>query len=322
MNITSTSKKTILFTRFYYFVKPVIPRSVQLAMRRRIALWKKAHCKHFWPIDQTAGQAPEGWSGWPEKKKFAFGLMHDVDTQHGRSKCLDLAHLEMELGFRSSFNFVPERYENSNGFLEDLREKGFEIAVHGLKHDGKLFKSKRIFDKRAKKINVYMRQWKSVGFSSPSMHRNLEWVHAINTSYDISTFDTDPFEPYPNGVKTVFPFWVSSKETGSGYVELPYTLPQDHGLYVILEEKSIDIWKQKLDWIAEKGGMVLVNTHPDYMNFTNQAFSREEYPAEFYREFLEYVRNQYKGQYWHTLPRDIARFWREEMVEKDGRLGC
>ena len=320
MNINPTSKKTILFTRLYYSVKPLIPRSFQLAMRRRIALWKKTHFRNSWPIDQTAGQAPEGWSEWPENKRFAFVLMHDVDTKNGASKCLELSYLEMELGFRSSFNFVPERYKSSNGFLEEFRKNGFEVGVHGLKHDGKLFLSKRIFNKRTERINAYMKKWNSIGFSSPSMHRNLEWVHAINKTYDISTFDTDPFEPHPNGVKTVFPFWVSDEATSCGYDELPYTLPQDHGLYVILQEKSIDIWKEKLAWIAEKGGMVLLNTHPDYMNFTNQSCGPEEYPATYYKEFLEHVRDNYKGQYWHALPRDIAKFWREEMVKKTGKL--
>ena len=36
----------------------------------------------------------------------------------------------------------------------------------------------------------------------------------------------------------------------------------------------------------------------------------EEYPADYYREFLEYVKEKYKGQYWHVLTRDMARFWK------------
>ena len=30
----------------------------------------------------------------------------------------------------------------------------------------------------------------------------------LNIAYDASTFDTDPFEPQPDGVNTIFPFWV------------------------------------------------------------------------------------------------------------------
>ena len=40
------------------------------------------------------------------------------------------------------------------------------------------------------------------------MQHNLQWLHALNAEYDSSTFDTDPFEPEPDGVGTIFPFWV------------------------------------------------------------------------------------------------------------------
>ena len=54
---------------------------------------------------------------------------------------------------------------------------------------------------------------------------------------------------------------------GGGYVELPYTLPQDSTMFLVLQEKSTDIWKQKLDWLVQRGGMALVNVHPDYVGF-------------------------------------------------------
>jgi hypothetical protein len=53
-------------------------------------------------------RAPQNWPGWPEGKKFAFVLTHDVENCAGLANYRSLAHLEIELGFRSSFNFVPE----------------------------------------------------------------------------------------------------------------------------------------------------------------------------------------------------------------------
>jgi len=77
-----------------------------------------------------------------------------------------------------------------------------------------------------------------------------------------------------------------------------------------MKEETIDIWKQELDWIAKHGGMALLTTHPDYMNFgDNKDCKIEEYPAEFYKEFLEYIKSKYNGQYWHVLSKDIAHFW-------------
>lgn len=273
---------------------------------------------HIWPIDPGAGKPPEGWTGWPDKKKFALAIQHDIDTQKGHDKCRDLMALEEDSGVRSLFSFVPERYNVSESLRNELLNKGFDIGVHGLKHDGKLFLSKKIFQKRAIRINRYLKEWNSVGFSSPSMHHNLDWMHLLAIKYDISTFDTDPFEPQPDSVSTIFPFWVQRSSNKTGFVELPYTLPQDHALFIIMKEKTIDIWKQKLNWIAEKGGMALLNTHPDYMNFSGRKLSIEEYPAKYYKDFLEHITSKYAGQYWHALPRDIARFWSETMVQKSG----
>lgn len=221
--------------------------------------------------------------------------------------------LEIEMGFRSSFNFVPERYQVSSELRDDLVENGFEIGVHGLKHDGKLFLSREKFRQNAMRINQYLKEWKSVGFVSPSMHRNLDWMHDLDIEYDASTFDTDPFEPQPRGMETIFPFTIHGTNGRTGYVELPYTLPQDFTLFVLMKERNIDIWRRKLDWIAERGGMALVITHPDYMNGDSRKCAIDEYPMEFYRELLHYVRAKHGGQYWQPLPKRIARFWKDKM---------
>ncbi len=81
-----------------------------------------------------------------------------------------------------------------------------------------------------------------------------------------------------------------------------------------MQEKSIDVWKKKLDWIAEKGGMALLITHPDYMNFNKIRPKIEEYPVSLYEELLNYVKQNYQGQYWNPLPKEMALFWKQEMV--------
>ena len=113
------------------------------------------------------------------------------------------------------------------------------------------------------------------------MQHKLSWLHELGVEYDTSTFDTDPFEPEPDGTATIFPFWVPGPN-GSGYVELSYTLVQDFTLFRVLRERNIDIWKRKLDWIVERGGMVLLNTHPDYMCFGGKP-ARDEFPVELLR---------------------------------------
>jgi len=353
-------------THFYYLLRPIIPRRLQLFLRRRLTLRKRALYSHIWPIDPGSSTPPEEWSGWPEKKQFALVLQHDVDTQRGHDKCRYLMDLEESLGFRSSFNFVPERYNVSESLRDEIISRGFEVGVHGLKHDGRLFSSKRVFQQRAVEINRYLREWNSSGFTSPSMHHNLDWMHELNIEYDTSTFDTDPFEPQPDSVRTIFPFPVynnvdasipsnfhdvnepniptslpseifSQKNERSGFhrgqhsnipifhslsffLELPYTLPQDHSLFIIMKEKTNDIWKQKLDWIAEKGGMALVNIHPDYITFNESDRTDETYPKEYYIELLYYIRQRFEDQYWNALPREVARFYKSTMNQLNHSL--
>ncbi len=234
--------------------------------------------------------------------------------QEGLDRVESLMKLESELGFRSSFNFVPEgEYRLSAELRQTVDNAGFEIGIHGLEHDGKLYNSKASFAGKAARIREYLREWKSTGFRSPLMQHKLEWLHLLGVEYDESTFDTDPFEPQPDAAGTIFPFWVPGPN-GSGYVELPYSLPQDFTLYAVLREPNIDIWKRKLDWVAARGGMALLNTHPDYMCFDGNQKGRDEFPVSFYTEFLRYAKEKYEGLYWAALPREVSSFYRKEVA--------
>ena len=236
---------------------------------------------------------PENWPGWPEGKKFALILTHDVESKTGLNRCRSLMQLELDLGFRSSFNFIPEgSYRVPAELREELTTSGFEVGIHDLKHDGCLFFSRRNFKRRAVRINGYAREWGASGFRSGFMLRNLDWLHDLDVQYDASTFDTDPFEPQPHGRHTIFPFWVPNpngdpisyqrsaiKSSSNGYVELPYTLPQDFTLFVLLQEKTPEIWMRKLDWIARHGGMALVDVHPDYLCFDKDDRNTKRIPS-------------------------------------------
>ncbi len=293
--------------RFYYHFRPYLFWSLRIALRRASARTMRRAYTDTWPINEIAGRQPAGWPGWPDAKKFAVVLTHDVEGPSGLAKCRQLMQLEQEFGFRSAFNFVPEGdYTVSAELREELRRNDFEVGVHDLHHDGKLYWTQQKFSSNAKRINHYLKEWGASGFRSGFMLHNLEWLRDLDVKYDASTFDTDPFEPQPDGVNTIFPFWVSRPD-GSGYVELPYTLPQDSTMFLLLEERSIDIWKRKIDWIVERGGMVLLNVHPDYVGF-DKKIGRREFPATHYRELLSYIREKYAGQYWHALPREVAEY--------------
>jgi glycosyltransferase involved in cell wall biosynthesis len=302
----------MFLNRIYYLLKPVIPWRVRVELRRWRANRRRKAFADVWPIDPKAGSAPLGWPGWPDGKRFAVILTHDVEGSKGLSRVEQLMNLEQKHGFRSCFNFVPEgEYRVSDTLRERLNDAGFEVGIHGLEHDGKLYSSQATFAAKASRIREYRQQWNASGFRSPLMQHKLGWLHALGVEYDASTFDTDPFEPEPDGMGTVFPFWVSGPD-GGGYVELPYTLVQDFTLFSVLREGSIDIWKRKIDWIVAHGGMVLLNTHPDYMCFNGKR-GRDEFPVAHYEELLRYVKEKYEGLYWAALPREVAQSYRDQV---------
>ena len=240
---------------------------------------------------------------WARGNRFAVVLTHDIETTEGQSFVRKVADLEENLGFRSSFNFVPDRYKLDHHLFQELVERGFEVGIHGLKHDGKLFRSEHTFIKRSQAINSYLKELNAVGFRSPLMHRNPEWMQSLNIEYDLSFFDTDPFEPMPGGCMTIWPFTIGN------FIELPYTLVQDSTLGYVLGETRPSLWLDKLDFIKNFWGMVLLNTHPDYLIDSNIWV--------IYQEFLQTIKVQ--QNYWHALPCEVARWWRKRSETLSGQ---
>src|SRR2546430_6022052 len=98
----------MLRNTIYHRVKPFIPQAVRSAVRRRIACRVRATVGDIWPVMPGSERPPQDWPGWPGGKRFALVLAHDVEGAAGLSRCRQLMDLEMELGVRSSFNFIPE----------------------------------------------------------------------------------------------------------------------------------------------------------------------------------------------------------------------
>jgi hypothetical protein len=296
----------------FYSIKPLIPRWIQIESRRQRAKWQSRRVLNDWPICESTAAIPTGWPGWPGGKRFALVLTHDVESASGVERCQKLADIEEERGLHSAFGFVPLRYETPEPLRRSLAERGFEVMVHDLYHDGRLYRNRRIFSERRASIDNFLQEWNARGFSSGAMHHNLPWISELNIDYSISTYDIDPFEPQACGLGRIFPCWVQSPNNdGRGFVEMPYTLPQDFTLFVLLQEKSNVIWRRKLDWIADRGGMALIKTHPNYMTFPDERKHAEGYPVEWYCDFLDYALTRYGKDAWIVTPSALAQYWRE-----------
>jgi len=310
-------KRTVLpasLLSLYYAAKPVVPASVRSGMRKFMARRASSGEQLLeWPADDSLDSLQRllmrlmllgsgrnsmefAWF-WPNRHQWAAILTHDVETASGLAKVLDVAEIERQRGFRSSFNLVPMDYEIPGSLLSDLREGGFEIGVHGYKHDGLLFSSWPIFMQRMVTINECGRQWNASGFRSPATYRNTEWFHLIGFEYDSSITDTARFEPQPGGCASVFPFALDH------LVELPMTMPQDHTLFELLGQSDPDVWLDKLKRIRLAHGMACMLTHPDpQRGYIGLAENEAHYVT-----LLDTIAD---SDAWVPLPRDLAKWWR------------
>jgi hypothetical protein len=301
--------------RLYYLIRPSIPRILQIAFRQSIAPLQSRKSFPNWPLDvsldvfartvlrlilDTRGisEIPFIWF-WPEGCSSAVVLSHDVETQLGHDSLWAMANLEIKHGFRSSWNFVPERYKVDPELLSDLSSAGFEIGVHGLCHDGRLFDTYTLFKRRALRINDYLAKWHSEGFRAPSAIRNLRWIaERISAEYDTSCPTTEIHAPQPGGCCTVFPFMIDQM------VEIPFTMPQDHALFVILGNQLKEpeaVWEQVGARILEQNGMVSTIVHPDYMTGAKNLAR--------YERLLVWLKDHSLGT-WLALPREVAAWWK------------
>ncbi len=292
--------------RIYYHLRRWIPRELRQRMQqsRNRALpvgdaWYRQHdflmrWQQALDKDLQSASAPLIHL-WPDGFNHSAIVTHDIETREGVTRVDRLASLEEQYGIRSAWYFVPANYKIDAGLLDDLRARGHEVGVHGYKHDGQLFSSKHRFQQRVVKINAVGRDWQAAGYRSPMMHRQLSWMQSLEFDYDASCFDIDPFQAMPGGVGGVWPFIVGR------LVELPCTLPQDHTLFVTLQQQSTDVWRDKLELIRQLRGMAMCLVHPDYLSTPKH--------WDLYRELLALLHSA--DDAWHCLPHQAATWWRQ-----------
>ena len=145
----------------YYWLRPFLPIAVRKHLQRvRLLGWRKIPFPH-WPIDRTADRIldrllvltmkaqgldrmPFIWF-WPDGAMSCAIMTHDVEHLAGRNFCSKLMDLDDAAGVKASFQIVPEnRYPVPDALLAEMRHRGFEINIHDLNHDGRLFESRQM----------------------------------------------------------------------------------------------------------------------------------------------------------------------------------
>ena len=325
MPVVRRSLTGALGRKTYYAVRPFLPTSVRKHLQR-MALhgWDRAQFPG-WPIDQTvdrffdammacairanSGQPiPFIWF-WPDGYSSCATMTHDVETAAGRDFCAKLMDLDDAFGIKSSFQVIPEvRYEVSDEFLRTLRERGFEINVHDFNHDGDLFRNREEFLRRVARINDYGRKFRSAGYRSGVLYRNLDWYEFFDCSYDMSVPNVGHLDPQRGGCCTTKPYFIGK------ILEIPVVATQDYTLFNILRQYSTDLWEQQIELVLEQHGLISFIVHPDYLL---EKRARDVYASLLER--LAHLRQQSKM--WIPLPRQLNDWWRsrnEMRLVKEG----
>jgi len=293
----------------YYRIRALLPRPLQIWLRRRYARVQARSRFPSWPAEtalhdlfdlftsilaDVAGEPVPSLASWPDGHTWALVLTHDVETAAGVAALDPILELERGLGLRSSWNFVPRRYSVSDERIRQLHADGFEVGVHGLLHDGRDLESHARMRERLPGMHEAAARWSAVGFRSPATQRHWELMPQLGFDYDTSYPDSDPFEPQGGGCCTWLPFF------NGRMVELPMTMPQDHTLFAILRHRDETAWVQKAELLRERGGMALIDTHPDYLV--------EDTVKDAYARLLERCAGDEDA--WKALPREVAAWWR------------
>jgi peptidoglycan/xylan/chitin deacetylase (PgdA/CDA1 family) len=298
----------------YYALRPLLPVAIRKHLQRLyLRGWER---KPFpaWPVDRTVeeilekvllismkshgiDELPFIWF-WPEGAPGCVLMTHDVETAFGRDACVDLMNMDDSFGIKAAFQIVPERrYEVPEEFLEAFRERGFEIVVHDLNHDGRLYSERNEFLRRAELINQYGKKFGAAGFRAAVLYRNLDWLQSLDFKYDMSVPNVAHLDPQQGGCCTLFPYFVGD------ILELPVTTTQDYTLFYILPGSPVTLWETQSQLILEKHGLLSFIIHPDYiMQGKNQQTFKD------LLSFLSRLRDEKKV--WVALPREIDRWWR------------
>ena len=304
----------------YYRARPLLPRSVQIWLRRRFVRVQARSAFPRWPVETClhdffelmlavltgiAGEPIPSIAPWPNGHTWALVLTHDVEQAEGLAAIGPVVELERAHGLRSSWNLVPERYEIDPARISDLVDDGFEVGVHGVYHDGRDLESWCTWQQRLPVAYEAAERWNAVGFRSAALHRRADWMGSLDFDYDSSWPDTDPFEPQNGGCCTWLPFF------NGKLVELPLTVGQDHTPFVILGQRDEAAWVAKTEFLRAREGMAMIDTHPDYLI--------DETIFRAYSRFLD--RFSSDASAWTALPREVSAWWRRRAassIEFDG----
>ncbi len=252
---------------------------------------------------------------WPEGKKYAFTVTHDIDSswiyQNGNMD--KFIKVEKQIGIRGAWYFVVNLYKHDFKVIDILVNEGHEIALHAHKHDHKIaFLSEKRMNKRLSECQWFIDKYQIYGFRSPHYLRTPKFYKVLKHYLKYDTSVHDSYNPaskgdiFREGCSAVTPFNLSDNK--NSLLEIPITIPEDFILYNTEKGASsiIEVQLEKVREIKERGGLATLVIHPEPHLSARKPF------FEAFKEVLRVVSSD--DECWICPPKDIYHFWINKVV--------
>ena len=243
---------------------------------------------------------------WPENKKYAVCLTHELSGTSRRRWIEEVARIEEGRGITSSwFASGARSHGGLTDSLDSVRAHGHEVGLLGDRFGPILALCSDIaVRRRLDRSEQFIRRWEVRGFRSSSTISSaiLRTVLGEFELYDSSIPDIDPFSPADagRGCNCVHPYRIN------GIPEVPITLPKPERLIALGQspEEMMERWGEKIRWIKEMRGVAVFSSQHGMDLFGRRSKAAPSRWLSLYEGFLDKIQDD--GDAWITTSAAVA----------------
>ena len=261
--------------RAYYGVRPLLPRSTQIALRTAVQPYSGA-----FPLPAVADRdgaarplrralrAPRGpcRRAGPVARTVAGGRTPGRSCSHTTSRRRSATTTSISCATSSSSTGIARPGTSFRAAIRSRTrssrssgERGFEVGVHGLYHDGRDLESRATLEERLPAMRACGR---ALGCRRVPLAGHAPLLGADAAARLRLRLVVSGHGPVRAAGAAAAAAWLPF--FNEDLVELPITLPQDHTAVRDPAPRDESIWLEKASFIKSRGGMALLITHPDY----------------------------------------------------------
>jgi peptidoglycan/xylan/chitin deacetylase (PgdA/CDA1 family) len=257
----ASSRLPISYQHAPEFLRTLVARGIGVVQRRRSHVWAEFP---RWPLDLSSDFLADLSASRAAEHQGPVPVMlsHDLDSAEGlRNLVQRFLGPEEAAGARSASYVVPCKYSLDTGLLDEVRDRGHEIGIHGYDHGNRTpFAPAEERRRRLEAASALIERYGVRGYRAPSLLRTPGLLADLAGlyDYDSSIPTSGGLFPVPNtGCASARPFRLG------GLLEIPLTMPRDGSLRFLGygPDAILDLWKACAGRIATAGGVVMLLTH-------------------------------------------------------------